>query len=84
MSFVNKCSKALGGLHELKFQAVLFGRDAVYLECVKPQKLDADEMIFRASGCLITLSGSGLCVIDMSDKCVGISGKVNNISVSDL
>ena len=84
MSFVNKCSKTLDGLHELKFQVVLFGRDAVYLECVKPLKLDADEMIFRASGGMITLTGSGLSVMDMSDKCVSISGRVDNIAVSDL
>lgn len=84
MSFIDRSSKVFGGLAELKFQAVIFGRDAVYLECVKPMRLDAAEMIFRAQNCVITLTGANLVVKDMSDKCVCITGRVDNLAVTDL
>lgn len=84
MSFIDAAAKTFGKLAEFKFQAVLFGRDALYIEGGKPIKIDGAEMIFKACGSVITVSGEGLEIVDMADDCVSLVGKVNGFSVSDL
>lgn len=84
MSFIDQAAKLFGGTAEFKFQAALFGRNALYLEGAKPVKLDGDEMIFRVHKALIRLSGSDLCVKDISGDCVAVTGKIASFSVEDL
>ncbi len=85
MSFIGQTADhILGKTAELKFQIVMFGRDALYLEGVKPLKLDGDEMIFRARACMITLSGESMTVKELADDCVSVLGKINGIAVKDL
>lgn len=85
MSFIGQTADSiLGRAAELKFQVVVFGRDAVYFEGVKPLKLDGDEMIFRARSCVITLVGEGLTVKELADDCVSVLGKINGFTVNDL
>ncbi|MCM1367237.1 MAG: hypothetical protein NC184_00250 [Roseburia sp.] len=84
MSFIDQAAELFGNIAELKFQAVLFGRGALYLEGAKPLKIDGAEMIFRARGCVITVSGSELSVKDLTDDCVSVIGVIDGISVKDL
>ena len=84
MSFIGQAAKVFDGVAEFKFQVVLFGRDAIYIEGAKPVKVDGDEMIFRSRGSVLTVSGSGLTVKELSDDCVSIVGKIDGIAVKDL
>lgn len=84
MSFIGQTSKFLGNTAELKFQAVLFGRDAFYIEGVRILKIDGSELIFRAARSIITVSGDGLEVKELSGDSVSVLGKINGFSVSDL
>lgn len=84
MSFIEHAAKVFGNIAEFKFQATLFGRDALYIEGAKPIKIDGAEMIFKAATCVITVSGEGLTVKDMVDDCVSLVGKINGFAVNDL
>ena len=84
MSFTERADKIFGGLAELKFQVVFFGKDAAYLECVKPVKLDGDEMVFRAGGNVLTISGENLAVKELSDRCIAIVGKITKYTAEEL
>lgn len=76
--------KTFGNVSEFKFQAVLFGRDAFYIEGARPVKLGADEMIFSAAGALIRISGEEMSVKELSGDCVSITGKICGFEVKDL
>lgn len=84
MSFIEQTAKVFGNIAEFKFQAIMFGRDALYLEGAKPVKLDNVEMIFKTSGGLITVSGERLTVKDIIGDCVAVVGKINGFTVNDL
>lgn len=84
MSFIGQTSKFLGNTAELKFQAVLFGRDAFYIEGVRILKIDGSELIFRAARSIITVSGDGLEIKELSGDSVSVLGKINGFSVRDL
>lgn len=84
MSFIGQAASVFGNLAEIKFQIVMFGRDGIYLEGVRPLKIDAEEMIFRARDCVVTVSGKELDVKDLTDDCVSIVGKVGGVQVSEL
>lgn len=84
MSFISQAAKIFGNTAEFKFQAVLFGRNAFYIEGAKPIKLEGDEMIFRTDKALVTLSGANLSVKDMTDDCISIVGTINSFTVTDL
>lgn len=84
MSFIDQAARVFGNVAELKFQAVLFGRDALYLEGAKPIKIDGEEMIFKARSSVICVIGENLAVKDLVDDCVSITGKINGFTVNDL
>ena len=84
MSFINQTAKIFQNTAEFKYQAVLFGRDAFYIEGAKPIKLDGDGMVFRVPGALITLTGKDLSVKDMTADCVSVVGKIDSFTVTDL
>lgn len=84
MSFIDQAARSFGNITELKFQAVLFGRGALYLEGAKPLKIDDAEMIFRARGCVITVNGKDLSIKDLADDCASVVGVIDGISVKDL
>ncbi len=84
MSFIGQAAKVFGNAVEFKYQVVLFGRNAFYIEGAKPIKLSGDEMIFRADKSLITLVGADLTVKDMTGDCVSVVGKVDSFSVTDI
>lgn len=84
MSFIGQTSKFLGNTAELKFQAVLFGRDGFYIEGVRILKIDGSELIFRAARSIITVTGDSLKVKELSGDSVSVLGKINGFSVSDI
>ena len=84
MSFIGQAAKVFENTAEFKFQVVMFGRDALYVEGAKPIKVDGDEMIFRSNRTMLTVSGEGLSVKELSDDCVSIVGKINGVAVKDL
>ncbi len=85
MSFIVQSAKILGkNLAELKFQAVLFGRDALYLEGAAPVKIDENEMIFKVYGSVVTVTGEKLAIKDLAGDCAAIVGAINGFSVKDL
>lgn len=84
MSFIDQAAKVFGNIAEMKFQAVMFGRGALYLEGARPIKIDGTEMIFKARGSLITVSGADLSVKDLTDDCASVVGRIDGFSVKDL
>ncbi len=84
MSFIRQAAKIFDGMPEFKFQVVLFGRDALYIEGAKPIKIDCGEMIFRTGKCVITVTGDRMEVKDLVDDCISIVGKISGFSVSDI
>lgn len=84
MSFISQAAKIFGNTAEFKFQAVMFGRNAFYIEGAKPIKLDGDEMIFRTDKAIVTLTGKDMSVKDMADDCTSVVGIINSFAVTDL
>ncbi len=84
MSFIDQAAGLFANLAEIKFQAVMFGRNAVYLEGAKPVKLDGDEMIFGARDSVITIVGSKLTVKEMTGDCVSVVGEIKGFTVTEL
>lgn len=84
MSFIEQAAKIFSGTAEFKFHAVMFGRDAFYIEGARPIKIDENEMIFRAAGELITLTGDGMKIKDLSSDCASITGRIDGFSVKSL
>lgn len=84
MSFLEQTAKIFGNAAEFKFQVVLFGRDAVYIEGAKPVKIGDDEMIFRIPQGLISLVGEQLKVKELTEDCVSITGRITDLAVKDL
>lgn len=84
MSFIEQAAKIFSQIPEFKFQAVIFGRDAFYIEGARPIKIDASEMIFKIPSGLITLSGENLTVKELSGDCAAVVGKVCSYAVTDL
>lgn len=84
MSFIEQAAKIFGNTAEFKFQAVLFGRDAFYIESARPIKIDDTEMIFKAPNALICVCGEGLAVKELSGDCASVTGKILSFTVNDL
>lgn len=84
MSFIEQTAKLFSNIAEIKFQAVLFGRDALYIEGARPIKIDSDEMLFRVVGAVISVVGSGMSVKEMDGDCTAVVGKISSFSVRDL
>ncbi len=84
MSFIEQTAKIFQNTAELKFQLIMFGRDALYVEGAKTVKLDSDEMIFKAYSALITVTGNDLEVKELSGDCIAVIGHVENIAVKEL
>lgn len=84
MSFIDQATKIFGKTPEFKFQAMLFGRDAVYLEGAKPVKLECDEMVFKVNGALLTVSGESMTVKELTGDCVSIVGIIRSVAVGEL
>lgn len=84
MSFIEQASKIFSTAAECKFQAVMFGRDAFYIEGARPIKIDESEMIFKTPDAVITVSGEGMTVRDLSGDCVSIVGRLFSFEVRDL
>ncbi len=84
MSFISQTARIFDNTAEFKFQAVVFGRNALYLEGAKPVKIDGGEMIFRTRNTLITVTGEGLAVKDIADDCVCLTGKIDGFIFGDL
>ncbi|MCH5158837.1 MAG: hypothetical protein J1F33_06545 [Clostridiales bacterium] len=84
MSFVDQISKMFGTLPEFKFQATLFGKDALYIEGGKPIKLDPDEMVFKVNGGVLTALGAEMSVKELSGDCVAILGEIKSVAVDRL
>lgn len=84
MSFIDQAARMFDNLAEIKFQAVTFGRNAVYLEGAKPVKLDGDEMIFGARDSIITIVGSKLTVKEMTGDCISVVGDINSFTVAKI
>ncbi len=83
MSFIGQAASVFGNLAEIKFQIVMFGRDGIYLEGVRPLKIDADEMIFRARDCVVTVSGEKLDVKELTSDCISVVGRIDGVRVSE-
>ncbi len=84
MSFIRQVAKSIGNAAEFKFQAVMFGRDAFYIEGARPLKIGEEEMIFRAGGSIVRLCGSGMTVKEIAGDCVSVVGTVTAFEVRDL
>lgn len=84
MSFIEQAAKIFSNKAEFKFHAVMFGRDAFYIEGARPIKLDGAEMIFKAPSALISLCGENLTVKELSEDCVSVVGRVDGFTVKDL
>ena len=84
MSFIDQAARLFDNLAEIKFQAVAFGRNAVYLEGVKPIKLDGEEMIFCTRDSSIKIVGNKLTVKEMTGDCVSVVGAIKSFTVSEL
>lgn len=74
----------MNNVAELKFQAVIFGRDAIYLEGVRPVKIDNTEMIFKSGCSVITVAGEKLGIKELDGDTVSVTGRVSDFSVRDL
>ena len=83
MSFIEQTAKIFESTAEFKFQAVLFGRDAFYVEGARPIRISDDEMIFRVGGSLITVSGEALAVKELDADCAAIVGRISGFTVKD-
>lgn len=84
MSFIEQAAKVFSKTAEFKFQAVLFGRDAFYIESARPVKIDDTEMIFKAPNALISVCGEHLAVKELSSDCAAVTGKITGFTVNDL
>ncbi len=84
MSFIEQTAKIFSGLAEIKFQAALFGRDAFYIEGARPIRIDTEEMIFKAPGAVITVTGADLTVKELDDDCIAVVGRLKGFTVNDL
>ncbi len=84
MSFIEQAAKIFSGTAEFKFQAVMFGRDAFYIEGARPVKIDVGEMIFKTSRELISLTGENLHVCELETDCVSVVGRIDGFTVKSL
>ena len=84
MSFLSQVEKSLGNVPEFKFQAVLFGRDAFYIEGARPIKIADTEMIFSVPAAVIRVNGVGMTVKELSGDCTSVVGKITGFEVQDL
>ena len=84
MSFIDQAARLFDNLAEIKFQAVVFGRNAVYLEGVKPVKIDGAEMLFCTRDSKVTIVGDKLTVKEMTGDCVSVVGAIKSFTVSEL
>lgn len=84
MSFIEQAAKIFQKTAEFKFQAVMFGDDAFYIEGVRPIKIDKTEIIFKTYSTLITVTGNDFSVKEMFGDCVAVTGKLTSLSVRDL
>lgn len=84
MSFIEQAAKIFSGTAEFKFHAVLFGRDAFYIEGARPVKIDGDEMIFKTPRELITVTGEDMKIKDLESDCAAITGRIDGIAVKTL
>lgn len=84
MSFLNQVAKSFGNIPEFKFQAVMFGRDAFYIEGARPIKISDDEMIFKARGAVIYVRGARLSIREMTADCVSVVGAISSFEVKDV
>lgn len=84
MSFIDQVAKSFGDMPEMKFQAVLFGRDAFYIEGARPIKISAEEMMFKAPNALICVCGSDMTVKELSGDCMSVVGKISGFEVKDV
>lgn len=84
MSFIEQTAKIFSFAAELKFQAVLFGRDAFYIEGARPIRIDEKEMIFKAPDAVIAVSGTGMTIKELDGDCIAVTGKLNGFTVNDL
>ncbi len=84
MSFIDQTAKIFANAQEIKFRAVMFGRDGIYVEGAKPVRLDPSEMIFRTPRFCLTVTGENLTVKELTGDCTAIVGKLSGFSVSDL
>ncbi len=84
MSFIEQTAKIFGNVAEMKFHAVMYGRDALYIEGAKPLRIEQDEMIFRTARCTITVAGTGMTIKDLTGDCTAIVGHIDGFTVKDL
>lgn len=84
MSFIEQAAKIFSGTTEFKFQVVMFGRDAFYIEGARPIKIDASEMIFKTPNAVITVSGEGMTVKELAGDCSAVVGRFSAFSVKDI
>ena len=84
MSFIEQAAKIFSETPEYKFQVVIFGRDAFYIEGARPIKIDEKEMIFKIPSGIISLVGEGMTVKELEGDTAAIVGKICSYTVSDL
>ncbi len=84
MSFIEQTARIFGNIAEFKFHAILFGRDAFYIESARPVKIDETEMIFKAANAVISVSGENLTVKELAGDCMAVTGKLFGFKVDDL
>lgn len=84
MSFIEQAAKIFSLAPEFKFQAVIFGRDAFYIEGARPIKIDEKEMIFKIPTGLITVIGERMSVKELTDDCAAIVGRIDAYTVKDI
>lgn len=84
MSFIEQAAAVFTDIPELRFQVVMFGRNALYLEGAKPIKIAVTEMLFRVGKSVLQVLGEDLSVKELVDDCVSIVGRVDSVAVRDL
>lgn len=84
MSFIEQAAKIFDGMAEFKFQVVMFGRDAFYIEGARPIKIDENEMIFRIPSAMLIVAGERMIVKELADDCASVVGKIDSFAVKDI
>ena len=84
MSFIDQTAKIFGNLPEFKFQVMMFGRDALYVEGAKPIKLESDAIVLKVNGALLSVTGESMTVKELTGDCIAIVGSIKSVTVGEL
>lgn len=82
MSLIGQATKKiLDCVSELRFQVVMFGDSAIYLEGVRPLVIGDERITFRTRSQLLTVNGESLSICEYFDESVSVVGKIKSVEV---